>query len=58
MKEKGTIDDCNTSQKIKANVIAYLRFKRKLRALTEYTHYRGDIEDIVAFTSDLKVYGA
>lgn len=54
VKEKNISREKYTSQEIKANVIAYLRFKRKLRAFTEYTHYRGDIEDIVGFSSDLK----
>lgn len=55
VKEIKTKKDCYTSQEIKANIIAYLRFKRKLRALTEYS-YCGyeDIDDIVAFSSDMK----
>lgn len=46
----------STSEGIKSNILSYLRFNRKMRAFTEYAHLGGysDIEDIVAFTSDMK----
>lgn len=55
VKESRANKGVGITEEVKSNILSYLRFNRKMRAFTEYAHLGGynDIEDIVAFTSDL-----